>query len=867
MNKTLEISSLWGEDFSCGPSLEESKKIIQKIKQPKEMKVEKIIKSTKVSLDEKLRLVEENVHRILGSYANNTVVLHTREELHAYIGKALLNHIIAIDTETNHSLDPLTCLLMGGCIYTPGEKNAYIPVNHVNPVTNEKLPNQVTEQDIAEEFSRLKDIDIITHNGKFDYQVLKCTTGWEMPITWDTMLGAKLLDTTERAGLKQQYVSKIDSSIEKYNIETFFSDIPYEVVDPEVFALYAATDAYMTYKLYLYQKKLFDKPENAGLLNVMTTIEIPVLIPVAEMELNGVSIDRDYALRLSQKYHKKLDTVDAAIARELGAMAPQIAQWRLTPDANAKKGSKTITSGNTKYIYIEASGGPGDVPYWCEEKSNRQLSTDEALALGLSFNKKSKSEQLADPPNLASPTQLAILIYDVFKTKPVSKKTPRGTGEDILSKINLPICKLITERRGLMKLINTYIDKIPECTNPKDGKVHANFHQYGAETGRFSSSEPNLQNIPSHEKSIRLIFQASPGCVMLGGDFSAQEPKLLATYSQDPTMIKAFRDEKDLYAIIAEKVYNNKYEDNLQTHADGSPFPEGKARRSNCKSVLLGLMYGRGVASVAEQIHKPVEEAQEIFDKFYQDFPRVKSWMEDTQEFAREQGYVEDLWGRRRHLPDIQLPKFTVTLKDNKGNSTFNPLIGSKGIITRIKNPLVEKYENLCKKVHSKIDKDQLKSQADAEGVSLQDNQGFIAEAERQSINARIQGGAASMSKKAMTTIYYDEEMRRLGFKLLIMVHDELIGECPIENQEAAMERLSYLMSEAGKPEVDLPMKCDVVAFSHWYLDEYTDMMCDKFDEMHKKGMTPSEIFNSLLCDHSECTEEMLKDILKSRLE
>ena len=262
------------------------------------------------------------------------------------------------------------------------------------------------------------------------------------------------------------------------------------------------------------------------------------------------------------------------------------------------------------------------------------------------------------------------------------------------------------------------------------------------------------------------------------------------------------------------------------------------------------------------------EEVQKhLFDKFYQDFPRVKSWMEDTQEFARKQGYVEDLWGRRRHLPDIQLPKFTVSLKDAGSDSTFNPLIGSKGIITRMKNPLVEKYENLCKKVRSKVDKDQLKLQAAAEGVSLQDNQGFIAEAERQSINARIQGGAASMSKKAMTSIYYDKEMRRLGFKLLIMVHDELIGECPIENQEAAMERLSYLMSEAGKPEVDLPMKCDVVAFSHWYLDEYTDMMCDKFDEMHKKGMTPSEIFESLLTEHPECTEEMLKDILKSRLE
>jgi DNA polymerase-1 len=134
---------------------------------------------------------------------------------------------------------------------------------------------------------------------------------------------------------------------------------------------------------------------------------------------------------------------------------------------------------------------------------------------------KSKSEQLDTPVNIASPTQLAILLYDVLGTKVVDKKSPRGTGEDILKKIDLPICSLILEHRGLMKLLNTYIDSIPTLVTPKTGRVHTHFNQYGAATGRFSSSDPlNLQNIPSHNKEIRLMFKAKDGYTFVGSDYS-----------------------------------------------------------------------------------------------------------------------------------------------------------------------------------------------------------------------------------------------------------------------------------------------------------------------------------------------------------
>ena len=254
------IESLWGEEFNIEePSV---KSVLKKIQKPVKVAA---VKPSKMPLLDRLQYIKDNVMRILGVYASTTVTIRTRQELHEYIDAAIENGIIAVDTETNNSLDPLTCKLMGPCIYTPGQKNAYIPVNHVDPVTKDLLPEQCTEEDIAEEFERLTGVKIIMHNGKFDYQVIKCTVGVSMPPYWDTMIGAKILDENERsAGLKQQYIDKIDPSIEKYSINYLFEDLEYAVVDPEVFALYAATDAYMTYKLYLWQVDQFNRPENDG---------------------------------------------------------------------------------------------------------------------------------------------------------------------------------------------------------------------------------------------------------------------------------------------------------------------------------------------------------------------------------------------------------------------------------------------------------------------------------------------------------------------------------------------------------------------------------------------------------------------------
>jgi DNA polymerase-1 len=818
--------SLWGDEFEVPSAKKEVKKVAKKVSSPKDPKVEtrKAMKSKTVSTFDKLQLIYEEVNRVLGGYTSNTKVITSKDELSQYIDEAIRNGIIAIDTETNNSLEPLTCLLMGACIYTPGQLSAYIPVHHTHPDTDILIENQLTELDIKEQFERLSNTKILMHNGKFDYEVIKCTCNCVLNIYWDTEIAARILDENELAGLKKQYILHIDSTQEKYDIEHLFQGIPYAYVKPEIFALYAATDAYITYRLYEWQKDQFNKPGNEKLFDLFMNVEMPIVPVCAEMELYGIEIDKEYAKRLSNKYHKKVDEVNAKIDAELSKYSDKISAWRLTKEANYKeRNSKPNKTGEFTY-------------------------------------KKSKNEQLENPPQLNSPTQLAILLYDVLGTPSQDKKSPRGTGEEILQKINLPICDLILEKRGLEKLIGTYIDKIPECVNSKDNRLHAHFNQLGAGTGRFSSSNPNLQNIPSHVKEIRLMFRASDGDVFVGADFSQQEPRLLSAYSNDDTMIDAYKQNKDLYATIAAGVYKNDYWDNMEHRQDGSPNPEGKKRRSNCKSLLLGIMYGRGAPSIAEQIHSTVEEAQQIINDFYKQFPKVKEWTEKTEKDAKVTGYVEDLWGRRRRLPDILLPKYTV--KSTKASTEFNPILYTLGKVNNSSAALVESYKKKLSKVKSRNEYQKIQQEAERDGIYIVDNGAFISQAERQCVNARIQGGAASMTKVCMRKIFDDEELNRLGAKLVLQIHDEVIVECPKQNAEAVMNRLTYVMKTSVADKVQVPFKCDGYIVNCWYEDDFGDILKQELQKLTDSGTSKEESFSKLLKEHSELTSEQLTQLL-----
>lgn len=333
------------------------------------------------------------------------------------------------------------------------------------------------------------------------------------------------------------------------------------------------------------------------------------------------------------------------------------------------------------------------------------------------------------------------------------------------------------------------------------------------------------------------MFTASDGCVLIGSDFSQQEPKLLTYYTQDKAMLDAYAHNKDLYAQIASLSFHRKYEDCLEFYPEGTVInhngkevvcghkthtnKEGKEYRNKAKSVLLGIMYGRGAQSIAEQLHCSTKEANEIINGFYRAFPTVKSWSDNTVEFARKNGYVETFYGRRRYIKNITLPDYEFSYIDNKPRN-FNPLAFDveDDYTDSVDEKDIIKYTRLLNDCVRYTEKEGIKQRAFAEGIKIHDNGGYLSEAIRQCVNSRIQGGAADQSKLAMINIGNCQELKDLGFKLLIGVHDELIGEAPIENAKRCGDLLSECMRNAASDILKLPAKCDVSITKCWYGEE-----------------------------------------------
>ena len=267
-----------------------------------------------------------------------------------------------------------------------------------------------------------------------------------------------------------------------------------------------------------------------------------------------------------------------------------------------------------------------------------------------------------------------------------------------------------------------------------------------------------------------------------------------------------------------------------------------------------------GTPAIAERMKVSFEDANRILNDFFDGFPEIKGWMDKSLEDARKYGYVEDIWGRRRHLKDLSLPKFTVKFK--KPIEEFNPLLNSSGINYDMQTNLIDLYSQKLCNAKSKKEIESVTKEAQSKGLSVTNNGAFIARAERQCVNARIQGGAASMTKRAMNLIYRDEEMRKLGFRLLIAVHDELIGECPSENAHLAKDRLSYLMQEAAKPEVNIRMKSDAITFPCWYYDVYSADIKEFYDKLINEGISKEEAFNKTKEEFEEMLESQIQEII-----
>lgn len=341
--------------------------------------------------------------------------------------------------------------------------------------------------------------------------------------------------------------------------------------------------------------------------------------------------------------------------------------------------------------------------------------------------------------NISSPKQVGEMLFDKLKIVEKAKKTKTGqyvTSEEVLESLRHKhdIIEKILEHRGLKKLLSTYIDALPQLINPRTGRIHTSFNQTVTATGRLSSSNPNLQNIPIRDedgKEIRKAFIPDEGCLFFSADYSQIELRIMAHLSGDRNMIDAFLSGHDIHAATAAKVYKK---DIATVDSD---------MRRKAKTANFGIIYGISVFGLAERMNVDRKEAKELIDGYFETYPQVKEYMDKSIRVAREHGYVETIFHRKRFLPDI--------------NS---------------RNAVVRGY------------------------------------AERNAINAPIQGSAADIIKVAMARIYERFRAEKLKAKMILQVHDELNFSVPMDEKEIVERVVIEEMERAYRMHVPLKADC-----------------------------------------------------------
>jgi len=344
--------------------------------------------------------------------------------------------------------------------------------------------------------------------------------------------------------------------------------------------------------------------------------------------------------------------------------------------------------------------------------------------------------------NISSPKQLGEVLFEKLMLDPKAKKTKTGqyqTGEDVLLALasKSDIVRDILDFRQLLKLKSTYVDALPLMINPKTGRIHTSYNQAVAATGRLSSQNPNLQNIPIRTERGREVRKAfiprDENHVLLSADYSQIELRIIAEISKDPNMLDAFSKNLDIHTATAANVYGIALEE-----------VTGEQRR-NAKAVNFGIIYGQSAFGLSQSLGIPRKEAGDIIEQYFVQFAGIKNYMSDTMNFARENGYVKTLMGRRRYLRDI-----------NSANATVR---------------------------------------------------GF---AERNAINAPIQGSAADMIKIAMINIHKEFKAQNLATRMTMQVHDELVFDVPKNEVEIVKPIIAHHMKTAIKTEVPIMVEMGV---------------------------------------------------------
>jgi len=486
----------------------------------------------------------------------------------------------------------------------------------------------------------------------------------------------------------------------------FDTMLAHYLIDPDTrHGMDILSENYLGYSPISITKLIGPKGKNQG-----TMREVPV-----EDVVDYAAEDADVTLQLAQIFEPKLTELNAA------KLAEEIENPLVYVLADIEKEGVRIDMDTLKAYSAELE---------IEIRKAEQSVYEKA---GLTFN-------------LASPKQLGEVLFDKLQLDPKAKKTKTGqyqTGEDVLMALasKSDIVKDILDFRQLQKLKSTYVDALPLMVNPKTGRVHTSYNQAVAATGRLSSNNPNLQNIPirtERGREVRKAFIArDENHILLSADYSQIELRIIAEISKEENMLDAFNNGIDIHTATAAKVYGVSIEDVDST------------QRRNAKAVNFGIIYGQSAFGLSQNLGIPRKEAADIIEQYFAQYPGIKRYMSDTMNFARENGFVETIMGRRRYLRDI-----------NSANQTVR---------------------------------------------------GF---AERNAINAPIQGSAADMIKIAMINIHREMKTQNLQSTMTMQVHDELVFDVVKSEKEVMKSIIQDKMANAIK--LTVPIVVEIGEGDNW---------------------------------------------------
>lgn len=602
------------------------------------------------------------VFKTIKDTTHQYLLIDTKEKRTHLIDTLSKQKAICFDTETT-DLDAHTAELVGMSFsYKTGEA-FYIPVPE----------DQKEAQNIANDFKALLENDRILKIGqniKYDLTILK-SYGIELKgQMFDTMIAHFLIQPDMRHNmnvLAETYLNYSPVSIETLIGKKGKGQLSMRAVPIEEITDYAAEDADITLQLHDVFEPMLEETKTKKLFE---EIEIPLIPVLADMESEGITLDKNALKEFSHELEKDIAIVEEEIQKLAGT-----------------------------------------------------------------------------PFNVSSPKQVGDILFEVLQIIEKPKKTKTGqyaTGEDVLIKLTgkHPIVNKILDYRELVKLKNTYVDTLPLLVNPKTGRIHTSYNQVVAVTGRLSSDNPNLQNIPIRTERGREIRKAfitrNDDFVLLSADYSQVELRIIAELSKDEGMIDAFKSGQDIHRATAAKVYNVSLE---EVTSD---------MRRNAKMVNFGIIYGISAFGLSERLNIPRKEAAAIIENYFAKYPRIKQYMDESIAKAKQKGYVETIMNRRRYLRDINSSNHTV--------------------------------------------------------------RGF---AERNAINAPIQGSAADMIKIAMINIHKDFKEHNFKSKMLLQVHDELVFDIYKPEMDQVRQIIEYRMKTAIDT-LTIPIEVEVGTGKNW---------------------------------------------------